>query len=145
MLRVLRSIPLILILIFVSACDAANRNALVLPEGDADAGREVFVELRCHACHLIQELDLPEIEREYSISLGGVGAKTYPELVTSIVNPTHRLARGFGRYAMDESPMTNYNDAMSVTELVNLVEFLQQQYEIKSIPRYRYVPYTYGE
>lgn len=144
MLRVFKSIPVMLVLVFTSACNVADRNALVLPEGDAEAGQQVFVDLRCHACHLIQGVDLPDIEREYSISLGGAGTKTYPELVTSIVNPSHRLARGFGR-GMDESPMTNYNDAMSVTELVNLVEFLQEQYELQSIPRYRYVPYNYGE
>ncbi len=144
MRRVLTSISVAFVLIFMSACDVANRNALVLPEGDAVEGRAVFVDLRCHACHLVQDLELPEIEREYSIPLGGIGAKTYPELVTSIVNPSHRLARGLG-WEMDESPMSNYNDAMTVTQLVNLVEFLQEQYEVPSIPRYRYVPYNYGE
>ena len=144
MLRVIPSISLAFVLALLSGCDAANRNALVLPEGDAEVGRTVFVDLRCHACHVIQDLELPAIEREYSISLGGIGAKTYPELVTSIVNPSHRLARGLG-WEMDESPMSNYNDAMTVTQLVNLVEFLQTQYEVPSMPRYRYVPYNYGE
>ncbi|MEM7501036.1 MAG: c-type cytochrome [Pseudomonadota bacterium] len=144
MQRVLTSITLAFALVCLSGCDAADRNALVLPEGDAEVGRTVFVDLRCHACHLVQDLELPPIEREYSIPLGGIGSKTYPELVTSVVNPSHRLARGLGRH-MDESPMSNYNDAMTVTQLVNVVEFLQTQYEVPSVPRYRYVPYNYGE
>ena len=69
-------------------------------------------------------------------SLGGKVAriKTYGELVTSIINPSHRLAKA---YPSDEiqiegrSRMLNYNDAMTVSELIDLVAFLQPRYEIR--------------
>jgi len=109
-----------------------------LPDGSADAGREVFVQLQCHECHSVSGVDLPKLDepREPVIKLGGEVARisTYGELVTSIINPSHKLAKGYAKeeVATDgESQMRNYNDAMTVTELVDLVAFLQSRYKLK--------------
>lgn len=78
---------------------------------------------------------------------GGVSrVKTYGELVTSIINPSHKLARGFPPHRVSDesgSLMSPYNDVMTVTELINLVAFLQTRYEVKPRPGYRYPVYTY--
>ena len=47
--------------------------------------------------------------------------QTYADLVTSIINPSHRIAKGYSKSeVMDgkQSKMYNYNDVMRVSELV---------------------------
>ena len=44
-----------------------------------------------------------------------------------------------------ESIMTVYNDVMTVTELVNLVAFLETRYEELERPGYRYTTYSMSE
>jgi L-cysteine S-thiosulfotransferase len=109
-----------------------------LPEGDAQAGKATYVSLRCNTCHTIDGIDQiasQSGEREPPIALGGevTQIKTYGELVTSIINPSHRLATGYPTYAVSvdgESKMKNYNDAMTVTQLSNLVAFVQSKYTL---------------
>ena len=70
-----------------------------------------------------------------SIALGGEVERidTYGELVTSIINPSHRLAKGYPIDAVSvdgKSKMRNYNDVMTVTQLNDLVMFLQSKYKL---------------
>jgi hypothetical protein len=139
-------------LIATTGCDMSARSpqGFVLPEGSAERGQETFVSLGCTACHKIRDLDLPapETEGPMMIVLGGgvTRVKSYGELLTSIINPSHRLARGFPKGKVSEegeSLMTNYNDVMTIAELVDLVAFLQIQYEVTPRPGYRYPVYTY--
>ena len=70
--------------------------------------------------------------------------KTYGELVTSIINPSHRLAKGYAEanVAMEgKSNMTVYNDVMTVRELIDLVAFLQSHYELRVYDHTVYSPY----
>ena len=74
--------------------------------------------------------------------------KTYGELVTSIINPSHKVS---AKYAQEFSVTNpdgsskmerfgfNYNYAMSVQELVDVVTFLQSEYKLV-VPRNTY-PY----
>ena len=121
-----------------------------LPDGDADTGRETFVRLSCNSCHTVRGEDLPapETPGPLRVQLGGEvsRAKTYGELVTSVINPSHRLIRGYpeSQTAVDsQSRMPNYNDTMTVTELIDLVAFLQTRYEVV-LPVYQYRGYEYG-
>ena len=53
--------------------------------------------------------------------------------MTSIINPSHRLAKGYPVYAVSvdgKSKMKNYNDAMTVTQLTDLVAFVQSKYKL---------------
>jgi len=106
-----------------------------LPEGDAQAGKANYVSLQCNACHTIDGVDQMGEEPERSIALGGevTRIETYGELVTSIINPSHRLAKGYPVDAVSvngKSKMRNYNDAMTVTQLTDLVAFLQSKYKL---------------
>jgi hypothetical protein len=72
------------------------------------------------------------------VTLGGevTRVKTYGELVTSIINPSHRLARGYPTEevsAAGESLMAlaYLNDVMTVQQLIDLVAFLQARYEVR--------------
>lgn len=120
-----------------------------LPEGDAQAGRAMYVSLQCNACHKISGIDqiaavggAPEL----SIALGGevTRIETYGELVTSIINPSHRLAKGYPVDAVSvdgKSKMKNYNDAMTVTQLTDLVAFLQSKYKLLEFEMTDYPPF----
>ena len=71
---------------------------------------------------------------------------SYGQLVTSIVNPSHRLAPKYfsENIAKDgESLMTNYNDMLTVTQLTDLVAYLQLHYEDVLRPGFQYPSYKY--
>ena len=119
-----------------------------LPTGNAEAGRKAFVDLRCYVCHQVKGVDARFAGTPAaSVELGGKVSrvKSYAELVTSIINPTHKIPSDrTGRDAAPpgESLMTlaGLNDVMTVAQLVDLVAFLQPQYKIEP-PKVD--PYTY--
>lgn len=137
--RLTLAVGLAISLAAMSACVPAptSGKGFTLPTGNAEAGQTAFVNLKCHACHAVKDLELPEIgsELDPKVELGGkvVRISTYGELVTSIINPSHKLARGYAEETIaadGESKMQNYNDAMTVQELTDLVTFLQSRYEL---------------
>jgi L-cysteine S-thiosulfotransferase len=82
-------------------------------------------------------VELPPLEMvpPVVINLGGQvrNVKTYGELVTSIINPSHRLGRGYKEDLISvdgKSRMTDYTEVMTFRQMINLVAFLQSQYEI---------------
>ncbi len=116
-----------------------------LPEGSTDKGRATFVELECNACHSIGDikrvagLDGPDI----NIRLGGqvTAIKTYGDLMTSVINPSYKTNRRYVNQNFvtedGESHMVIDNEAMSVQQLVDLVTYLESNYQ--------YTPPTRGE
>ncbi|PCJ49939.1 MAG: cytochrome C [Gammaproteobacteria bacterium] len=118
-----------------------------LPEGDASIGKITFVELGCNTCHSIADIEqLPRDDNSLPhVKLGGSVStiKSYGELVTSIINPSHkvlkRLNQGTVMAEDGSSTMRVYNDIMTVSQLVNLVTFLEDNYEV--IPYKRTVYY----
>lgn len=128
-------------LIVVSGCATPppdSGKGFTLPEGDARAGKAIYIRLQCNACHTIDGVDqvtAVEGEPELSIAIGGgvTQIDTYGELVTSIINPSHRLAKGYpvDMVSVDgASKMRNYNDVMTVTQLTDLVAFVQSKYKL---------------
>ena len=137
-------------LIALTGCDYEARISepgFRLPEGDVDAGRTTFLRLQCHGCHTIAGEELPPIEGAAApyIELGGQVAKvkTYGELVTSIINPSHKLTNRYAEEVVSEdgvSKMPVYNDHMTIQELIDVVTFLQSKYNIH-VPAYHYRVY----
>jgi hypothetical protein len=71
---------------------------------------------------------------------------SYGQLVTAIVNPSHRLPIGHRRTGVSEdgeSRMTAYNDVLTVTQLTDLVAFLQLHYTAAERPGYEFPVYDY--
>ena len=153
-----RSLTLLLLVtsILLGACNQetiANRG-FSLPEGDIEQGKLVFMSLGCVACHSVANSDLsaedwsPDGFREIEVQLGGAKAsvQTYGDLVTSIINPSHRFAKN---YPLDEitvngeSMMLNYNSVMHVEDLVNVVTFLKSKYTLREVPLANYPIYIY--
>jgi sulfur-oxidizing protein SoxX len=145
-------IVLIVLILALWGCSNSPQStkAFVLPEGDIAAGEATFMRMRCYDCHRIAGVDLPVAEEEGQVlvDLGGdvSKVKTYGDLLTSIVNPSHRLASGYADelVAVDgQSRMTHYNDVMTVSELTNLVAYLQTKYRVKRPVPPQYPPYHY--
>lgn len=118
-----------------------------LPAGDAAAGRDAFLYMQCNQCHTVFEEELPTIpfsEAPY-VTLGGpvTKVKTYGELITAIINPSHKLAKGYAEELVSkdgESNMYVYNRYMTVQELIDIVMFLQPHYDV-TVPQYHYRVY----
>ena len=114
-----------------------------LPEGNEEKGRVAFQQLNCHHCHAVAEVDLPKpiAAPEVQFELGGEvrRVKSYGELVTAIIQPQHGIAPAyFGRTKPESiqspSPMPSFNDAMSVTQLTDIVTFLHSRYRKAAPP-----------
>ena len=143
----------VVILLLVSAgCMRSPESAagFRLPDGDAEFGQQAFLDLQCNACHTIPGVELPSIDisAPVSVALGGPVAlvKTYGQLVTSIINPSHRLSSRYPKEEISadgESFMPTMNELMTVRQLVDLVAFLQIQYEVLVPSGYPYPVYKY--
>lgn len=136
-----RNVALMLaIATMVSGCDLRPKSGygFTLPEGDIAAGEEAFKRFQCSDCHAVADReDLREgIDPILTVPLGGKSPKiqTYGQLVTSVINPSHKISQKYLKDVIVEdgiSPMRNYNDIMTVTEMANIVMFLQEQYELE--------------
>ena len=133
----------------LSGCDAEktmSERGFRLPEGNAEAGRETFLYMHCNQCHSIKDEELPTVAGfEPYVEIGGpvTRVKTYGELVTAIINPSHKLADGYAKEVVSEngkSKMYNYNGFMTVQELTDVVMFLQPHYDIVP-PQFQYRVY----
>ncbi|MEM7281275.1 MAG: cytochrome C [Pseudomonadota bacterium] len=141
---------LLISLALVSACDygAKSSAGFRLPDGDPKVGEAVFARLECTNCHTVKDSSFDKSpEGEINVQLGGRvhRVQTYGDLVTSIINPSHRLAQKYPKNAVSEdgeSLMRNYNSVMTIQELVDLVAFLQGTYKVVPPPG-RYQPYAY--
>ena len=122
------------------ACDSGRRSSsgFRLPEGgDVERGRAAVLELKCHACHDVVGADFPEpvADPPVPVPLGGERpfVPTDGQFVTAIINPAHSLAYGYLREMVErggESRMANYNEIMTVEQLVDIVAFLHSIYVV---------------
>lgn len=143
-------IPIAVVLTLVG-CDkgADSPRGFSLPEGDVSKGEQVFMKYQCLSCHSLKGYDTDGIKPEIAtrVLLGGNVSqiKTYAELVTSVINPSHKIAQNYvPSQVSDEqghSKMRNYNDVMTINELVDLVAFLQPQYQLVPYKRTDYPTY----
>lgn len=140
---------LVLCALLCAGCDnnVVSSIQFRLPDGDPVSGREAFLEMQCNQCHFVAGDDFPRIPAADPpfIELGGRTSRvtTYGELLTAIINPSHKLADGFADSVVPNDRMSKthiYNDYMSVSELTDLVMFLLPHYDVV-IPDYAYPIY----
>ena len=143
--------PLFMLFFLLASCDMGPNSGrgFSLPEGNVDNGRATFVELECNACHSVGDIEHvagregPDI----NVKLGGrvTTVKTYGDLVTSVINPSHKTSRRFVKQDIategGELEMVVYNEIMTVQQLVDLVTYLESNYEIVPANRTEYVRY----
>jgi cytochrome c2 len=144
-------IPLLVLSFLLASCDIGPNSGrgFSLPEGNVDKGRTTFVELECNACHSVGDIERvagtqgPDID----VKLGGQvnTVKTYGDLVTSIINPSHKTSWRYVNRNIaaegEELKMIVYNEIMTVQQLVDLVTYLESNYEIVPANRTEYVRY----
>ena len=158
---------LISLLIFISVISACGQNQhaqreFTLPKGSAENGKLLFKEYQCIQCHTIPGTEYasgewrPAENVGISVQLGGDKSqiKTYGDLVTAIINPSHRIAKGYSKEQVvdkgetpgeDESKMPVYNAIMTIDDLVDIVSFLEKQYTLQDYneTNYRYFDYPF--
>jgi phage FluMu protein Com len=145
--------PLLLPVVLLSSCkDPAEKmgKGFRLPDGKVELGKTAFLDLKCHQCHTVAGMTLPKHEApsQIALELGGEvrKVKSYGELVTSIIQPQHVVAPEYlAKLEEDKrkgvvSPMPDFNDRMTVTQLTNLVTFLHSTYQQAPPPGMNY-PY----
>ncbi|MGB5289904.1 MAG: hypothetical protein WBN41_00440 [Lysobacterales bacterium] len=144
--------PLFILILLLTACDIGPNSGrgFSLPEGNVDKGRATFVELECNSCHSVGDIERisgnegPDID----IMLGGevTVIKTYGDLVTSVINPSHKIVRRYAKQKVvteeGESKMIAYNEFMTVQQLVDLVTYLESNYQIVPANRTEYARYN---
>lgn len=120
-----------------AACDFSVKSTrrFHLPQGNAENGKAAFVALKCTACHTVAGVDLPKptVAPGSVVVLGGEVARlrTFGDLLTSIIHPTYAISEKMNVPAPKlpvKSPMPVVNDVMTVTQMVDLVTFLQPHY-----------------
>lgn len=130
--------------LFISSCNEQARG-FALPAGNIEEGKATYERLACNTCHSISEIEWKGGSDSLKIHLGGEVPKnkSYEDLVTSVINPSHKIARRYKQKTTTEeglSKMKNYNEVMTVQELIDLVTFLQTEYKV-TIPSTDYYPY----
>jgi hypothetical protein len=142
----MRTVPLLLVSCLIAicfGCEVGPRSGrgFRLPDGDVERGALAFRELGCQRCHdVIGEPAAPEGDRsDVIVTLGGevTRIEAYGELVTSIINPSHEISPRYSREQVaegNESKMENFNDQMTVDQLIDLTAFLQSKYKIRYSP-----------
>jgi mono/diheme cytochrome c family protein len=99
--------------------------------GDVAKGRQVFADLECFKCHVIKDASFPATGGDGNVGpdLTGMGGHHPAEyFAESILAPNAVLLEGPGWIGRDgRSIMPSYADALSVTQLVDLVAFLKSQ------------------
>lgn len=125
--------------IFGTGCTYYPTFGFPVEEGNVEAGRQAFIDHQCHRCHSVAGVSLPELAGAEApmLELGGEtsNVKAYSELVTSIINPNHRISeryreqqRAFGPL---ESPMPMpHIETMTVRQLIDIVAFLDSRYTL---------------
>jgi hypothetical protein len=114
-------------------------------EGNIAAGRQAFIDHRCHQCHSVASERLPPLAGAGRpiLELGGetIFVKSYAELMTSIINPNHHISERYreqlrlnAQIPLDSPMPTPEIDNMTVRQLIDLVAFLDSKYQ--TIPGY---------
>lgn len=140
-----------LVIILLAGCkpEPNSGRGFSLPEGDAANGKATFVELGCNSCHSTEDVEQLSLADQTlpTVKLGGPSGamKTYGELVTSIINPSHKISQRYKQGVVvsedENSRMQIYNDVMTVTQLVDLVTYLEGKYEVIEYRRTTYLKY----
>jgi len=99
-----------------------------------EKGREAFLALKCNTCHKVEGMaELPP-PTKFNLTLGGETprVKTYAELVTAVINPSHVGSLKYAALLKDakETPMPKFNHEMTVEQMIDIVTFLQWSYKL---------------
>lgn len=131
----------ILLLVITGGCathpDYATQFRFPINWGNIEAGKAAFIELQCHQCHTVNGIELPVFEGDspLQLELGGEiqYAKTYADLVTSVINPSHVVSEKYLEMLPADKRRTArsimpFRGKMTVEQLIDIVTFLNSRY-----------------
>ncbi len=99
--KISRIFVLVGVAAITTACDGGPKSGrgFTLPEGDPVEGEAAFKRFQCADCHSVAgRADLRDsVEPSMTVMLGGETTiiKTYGQLVTSVINPSHRISQRY--------------------------------------------------
>ena len=121
--------------LMLTGCDRPESGRqLRLPKGSVENGKAAFIALKCTECHTVAGVDLPKpvVAPDLIVELGGTvpRLRTVGDLMTAIIHPTQAVSAKMKRPAVGPTVtnMPDLNDTMTVSQLVDLVRFLQPRY-----------------
>jgi L-cysteine S-thiosulfotransferase len=139
--KVLQAIALCFSVLLVGGCSSLSTPfAYPIDLGNIDAGKQAFIDQQCQRCHSVSGVILPELAGASPplLQLGGPTSRvrTYAELFTSVVNPNHVISDVYrdqlmleGRVPVNSPMPTPDLDNMTVRQLIDLLAFLDAQYQ----------------
>ena len=107
---------------------------IVLPTGDAGAGRQAFQDLKCHACHRVageNRLPAPIAEARGPDLDATLSRRDVSEIAEAIIAPSHSVsvktsAAVKARLAREmKSPMGDFSRVLTVRQLADLLAYLR--------------------
>jgi mono/diheme cytochrome c family protein len=107
---------------------------VVLPKGDARAGRQAFQDLKCHVCHSVAgetRLSAPIAEARGPDLGARLVQRDTSEIAEAIIAPSHSVsvrtsAEVKQRLAREmRSPMGDFSRVLTVRQLADLLAYLQ--------------------
>ena len=126
----------------LTGCVSSALFGFPVDQGGIAAGRQAFIDHRCHQCHSIADENMPPLAGDSRpiLELGGPTTviHSYADLTTSIINPNHAISERYRDQQIVlnteiplESPMPRPNlDTMSVSQLIDIVAFLDSKYRV---------------
>ncbi len=129
-----KTIWIVCLLLAASLAHAApdldhQKIGLVIPAGDAEAGREAFIALSCTSCHAVagdSELTPPVAAVPAPMPGREQGKKSAGKIASAIVSPSHTVGKEVAaKTEGDLSPMSDFSESMTVRQLVDLVAYVR--------------------
>ena len=108
-------------------------DTIVLPKGDSHAGRQAFVDLKCHLCHRVAgEKDFsPIAEMQGPMLNATLHQQSASDIASAIIAPSHSLSVRTSEavkarmWEQGKSPMGDFSRVLTVRQLADLVAYFR--------------------
>jgi mono/diheme cytochrome c family protein len=108
---------------------------IVLPKGDAQAGRQAFQDLKCHLCHSVtgeRQFPAPIAELKGPVLNAMLQLQTSADVASAIIAPSHSLSVRTSEavkaqmWRQGMSPMGDFSRVLTVRQLADLLAYLRR-------------------
>jgi mono/diheme cytochrome c family protein len=108
-------------------------DTVVLPKGDARAGRQAFQDLKCHLCHGVagEKEFSPLAELQGPMLNATLQLQAASDIAAAIIAPSHSLSVRTSEavkaqmWQQGMSPMGDFSRALTVRQLADLLAYLR--------------------
>ena len=108
-------------------------DTVVLPKGDARAGRQAFQDLKCHLCHGVagEKEFSPLAELQGPMLNATLQLQAASDIAAAIIAPSHSLSVRTSEavkaqmWRQGMSPMGDFSRALTVRQLADLLAYLR--------------------